>query len=237
MTERQATALLGETLRARGVKDHFHRPIAWFGDRTRFDGMRTYRAYLATDRKLGENDVAILDVSPIVEGYIGDVGYTVTLKPNAEFERAMRVLLELREKLPSWFESERSLGEIWQEVDRELARAGFDNCYRLYPFSVLGHRVKRVRKRSSFGISIPFSHMSWFGLSAYNLFTKHGVLPLLIRRRSKQSKDGTWAIEPHLGAKGFGAKFEEILVVEGGKARWLDDDVPHVRANGLTPRL
>jgi hypothetical protein len=41
------------------------------------------------------------------------------------------------------------------------------------------------------------------------------------------SKLGVWAIEPHLGAEGFGAKFEEILVVTPEGARWLDDQVPH----------
>lgn len=40
---------------------------------------------------------------------------------------------------------------------------------------------------------------------------------------------GLWAIEPHIGAQGFGAKFEELLVVEPDRAFWLDDDVPHRR--------
>jgi hypothetical protein len=45
---------------------------------------------------------------------------------------------------------------------------------------------------------------------------------------------GLWAVEPHLGFRGKGAKFEEILVVTDSKdlgqsAFWLDDDLPHVR--------
>lgn len=36
-------------------------------------------------------------------------------------------------------------------------------------------------------------------------------------------KTGVWAIEPHLRADGWGAKFEELLVVEDGRAYWLDD--------------
>jgi hypothetical protein len=38
-----------------------------------------------------------------------------------------------------------------------------------------------------------------------------------------------WAVEPHLGWRGVGAKFEELLVVTGDDAYWLDDDLPHVR--------
>jgi len=44
---------------------------------------------------------------------------------------------------------------------------------------------------------------------------------------------GMWAVEPHLGFRGTGAKFEEILMVTDSKdpeqsAFWLDDELPHV---------
>jgi hypothetical protein len=38
-----------------------------------------------------------------------------------------------------------------------------------------------------------------------------------------------WAVEPHLGFHGVGAKFEELLVITDSDAWWLDDDLPHVR--------
>jgi hypothetical protein len=38
-----------------------------------------------------------------------------------------------------------------------------------------------------------------------------------------------WAIEPHLGFRGVGVKFEELLVVTDDDAYWLDEDLPHVR--------
>ncbi len=41
--------------------------------------------------------------------------------------------------------------------------------------------------------------------------------------------DGLWLVEPHAGKEGVGAKWEEILVIEDGKARWLDDNPPHVQ--------
>jgi hypothetical protein len=37
-------------------------------------------------------------------------------------------------------------------------------------------------------------------------------------------------VEPHIGFRDVGVKFEEILVVtSGGSGYWLDDDLPHVR--------
>lgn len=42
---------------------------------------------------------------------------------------------------------------------------------------------------------------------------------------------GLWAVEPHLGKDGVGAKFEEILVITETDAGWLDDGgLPHHRA-------
>lgn len=46
---------------------------------------------------------------------------------------------------------------------------------------------------------------------------------------------GLWAVEPHLGAEGMGAKWEEILVVTEETAYWLDDDVPHLAEWGSPP--
>lgn len=41
---------------------------------------------------------------------------------------------------------------------------------------------------------------------------------------------GLGAVEPHIGFRDVGGKFEEILVVtETGGAYWLDDDLPPVR--------
>jgi hypothetical protein len=68
-----------------------------------------------------------------------------------------------------------------------------------------------------------------FTLHTYLSFAARGVFPELLGPRHEGDKNGVWAIEPHLGGKGFGAKFEEILVVEDGRARWLDDEVPHAK--------
>ena len=51
--------------------------------------------------------------------------------------------------------------------------------------------------------------------------------------------DGLWAVEPHLGRGDVGAKWEELLLIQDGEVRWLDEDVPHVRwwrANGAVSR-
>jgi len=47
---------------------------------------------------------------------------------------------------------------------------------------------------------------------------------------------GLWAIGPHVANGDVGARWQEILVVTGDDAYWLDDDLPHHRKwAGLDP--
>ena len=229
MTEREAAQLLKEALNSAGATDFLHRPFAWFSERSGFLKMSGYRDYLPSKRVLQQNDVVVLDVSPIVEGYIGDIGLSVSLQPHEGLERAKASLRKTRELIPKLFMTDQSLGDIWKAIEKQLGEDGFQNAYERYPFSVLGHRVPRVTPGRKFLSYLPMSYLSWFGHSGYMTFLTGGISRQLIRRNSKQSKEGVWAIEPHLSGDGFGAKFEEILVVEKDRAYWLDDDVPHMR--------
>src|SRR5688500_12567846 len=78
-TERQATRRMEEFLGDHGVRKYFHKPLAWFGDRSRFYRSRFFTYFVPRDRGLRPEDVAILDVAPIVEGYVGDIGFTFSL--------------------------------------------------------------------------------------------------------------------------------------------------------------
>lgn len=228
ITEIDAADLLLSWLQENGVKNHFHRPLAWFGERAAFQGMRSYKDYLPSNRILKKNDIFILDVAPIVNGYVGDVGFTFSLEHNTELEHAKASLNRIRKEIPSMFEEDVTLKHIWQRVENMLLADGYENCYRRYPFSVLGHRVYQIPRIFQQSLSLPVSMASWFSLPGYVSLLSGGVLPDLIRPHShKKNKVGLWAIEPHLGTrpgtKPFGAKFEEILVVTPGKAYWLDE--------------
>src|SRR5688572_10018306 len=55
MTERQVADVMEAWLRERGVSSWFHRPFAWFGDRTAFRGFRSSAEFLPTKRVLTEH--------------------------------------------------------------------------------------------------------------------------------------------------------------------------------------
>ncbi|NRF66914.1 aminopeptidase P family protein [Aquincola sp. S2] len=231
MREVEAAELLAQHLEDQGVTRYLHRPFAWFGEHARFDGYQRYADYHPSERRLAAGDCAILDVSPMVDGYIGDVGYACALGPHDELARAMDFLRGLRARIPALFMSGLKSDAIWAEVDRQISAAGFDNVHAKYPFCVLGHRVYRVKPRQGTPLRIGRgSYLGWFSLQANWAFLRHGGASQVLSPEHQGRQLGLWAIEPHIGFAGGGAKFEEILVVEPNRAYWLDDSVPHVAA-------
>ena len=104
-------------------------------------------------------------------------------------------------------------------VDLYLSACGYENCYRLYPFSVLGHRVHRVRSEAA-----AMAQLLNFGWQSYWEFLARGLFGQLLNGDFRGDLTGLWAVEPHVGGADFGAKFEEILRVENGHASWLSPD-------------
>lgn len=227
MTEKEAADLLEGYLRDHGTERYLHRAFAWFGDHSRFDGYQDYADYHPSDRQLQSDHVAILDVSPVVDGYIGDVGYAICLTPNPSLDNAKKFLLQLREDIPKMFASPMTAADIWAEINKRIHAAGYDNVHAKYPHCVLGHRVFRVKPKKGKHLRIGTKSFGWFSLETNLAFLKLGLAAALTPEHIG-NKLGLWAIEPHIGWDGGGAKFEEVLVVEPHRCYWLDDEVPHV---------
>jgi len=212
-TETRAAGLLTTYLRDHGVKGFFHHSFAWFGERTRFDGIRSYAEYSPSKRVLLPGEVFILDVAPIYRGYISDIGYTRSLGENAELEKANHFLESLRRDIPKL-----AMGAtLWKDIDDKVKKKGYENIHQKYPFSVLGHRVHRTSEAGS-----PFKWLN-FGWQSYWELATRGVFGQLLGPHFEGDMTGLWAVEPHVGTKSFGAKFEEILLVTPEGAEWIDE--------------
>ncbi len=218
-TEKQAANLLTTYLRDCGARSFFHEGFAWFGERTRFTGIHGYRGFMPSGRRLAAGEVFILDVAPIYRGYSSDIGYTTSLGPCPALDKAKVFLAQLRADIPALFNGRRAGEDIWNNVDDKIREAGYDNIHQLYPFSVLGHRVHNHMPGENFRLK--FLNFGW---QSYWSLMSRGLFGQLLNPRFNGSLAGLWAIEPHIGGAGFGAKFEEILVVPpgGGPAHWLD---------------
>ncbi|MBB1242339.1 aminopeptidase P family protein [Streptomyces durbertensis] len=236
VTEREAARMQRRYLAERGVRDWFHLPFAWFGDRTAFAGFRHPLQFFPTDRRLEPGMPFILDMAPVYRGYTADIGYSGCLGPHPLHEKLLDDLAAHRALILEQVRERRPLREIYLAVDRLMVRQGYENRHRAYPFGVIAHRVDRVREGWSptlFG----FGLQSLKGLAGDALRGhREGWSPLWspYRFSDHPPRPGLWAVEPHLGFRGTGAKFEEILVVTDSRdpeesAFWLDDDLPHVR--------
>ncbi|NSC22651.1 aminopeptidase P family protein [Streptomyces albus subsp. chlorinus] len=237
VTEREAARMQREWLRERGVRDWFHLPFAWFGDRTAFAGFKSPLQFFPTNRRLEPGMPFILDMAPIHRGRTADIGYSGCLGPHPLHERLLADLLDHRELILARVRERRPLREIYQEVERLMIRQGYANRHRAYPFGVIAHKVDRVPERRWSPTVLGFGTNALRGLARDALHGhRDGWSPLWspYRFSDHPPRPGLWAVEPHLGFRGTGAKFEELLVVTDSRdpeesAFWLDDDLPHVR--------
>ena len=236
MTERDAVKMMEQWLAGRGVNQYFHAPFAWFGDRTAFTGFRLPTQFFPSGRKLQEGMPVILDIAPIRDGYSADIGYSMAFGENRALDRMKDDLEVFRGRILEFVMEERTMSEIYIEVDRLIAKMGYHNCHYKYPFHTLGHKVGRMPLR--WAPSIRVGRFDLRSLHYLNMQFLKSVLPggdgrnpIMNSERSAdvRAEPGLWAIEPHIGRDGVGAKWEEILVVTDSRAYWLDDDLPHVR--------
>ncbi len=233
VTEKQAARRIREYLLERGVQDWFHTPFAWFGDRTAFRGFRIPLQFFPTNRRLAKGMPFILDCAPVRAGYMADIGYAGCLGTNRIHQQLMDDLAEYRELIVTRVNDGVPLQQIYHDVDALITRHGYDNRHRVYPGRVIGHQVGKVHSR------LPTFITAGFGIRSLQTLVGDLIVERMHHRSplwadgdisNHPATPGLWAVEPHIGFRDVGVKFEEILVVPGsGAAYWLDDDLPHVR--------
>ena len=215
-TEQKTADLLDTYLMDHGVQSFFHRSFVWFGSRTKFSGVENYLGFLPTQNKVEENDVIILDVAPILNGFSCDVGKSFCLGDNPDFIKTELYLKALKKKIPEFFKRYDNGADVCERIDHEISLAGYENIHQLYPFSVLGHRIHKVPN------ALP-AHLANIGWQSYWSMLSQGEFSELLSKDFQGDLTGLWAIEPHVGTSSFGVKFEEILVVESNQVYWLQD--------------
>lgn len=242
MTERDACALMKKWMKEHGVRDQFHDPFAWFGDRSAFKGFWADHKFLPSRRAIADGMAVILDIAPAVDGYAADIGYAYIHAPDrttqAAYDGLMRTLMQCRDLIVRRVREGKTFKAIYEEADAVIKAAGYVNQHKRYPHRVIGHRIGRLPPSR-------LSAIRWlgFGLPTYlSLISRQWGAKLIPTRVSsplwndgRESNhapfEGLWAIEPHIALPdlSLAAKWEEILVIGKHDAWWLDDDVPHCR--------
>jgi hypothetical protein len=236
-TEAEVARRLRRAFAQQGVRSYFHFPVALFGERTAYPGAFGQLEALPTDRRLADGDALILDAAPVFGDVTADVSLAVP-RPGSEepFARAEALLRDLRALiLERTRERKASMREIAREVDAVITGSGFENCHRKHIGKVLAHRITRtesswVAGQRVWGLSP--APVVWF---FWNSYRSSSFDPTRTpnwnhtRQCDCPVQPGLWAVEPHVALGAVGSKFEEILVVGARDARYLDEDLPHLR--------
>lgn len=232
VTERETTRRMRRWLLERGVDDWLHTPFAWFGDRTAFRGFVSPHQFLPSGKRLEAGMPYILDMAPIRHGFSSDIGYGGVLGENRVWEQVNSDLAAYRPLILELVRERRTFADIYAEVDALIARQGYENRHSKYPGRVIGHQVGVIRgllpKRVGYPFGVRFLQTIGRELVKGRM---EGRSPLWngAKQSAHPPTPGLWAVEPHIGFRGVGVKFEELLVVTEDDAYWLDDDLPHVR--------
>jgi Xaa-Pro aminopeptidase len=242
MTEREAARRMHDYLAAHGVGQYFHKPFAWFGDRTAFVNFWSDLHFFPSNRRLAWGLPVILDVAPMVDGYAADIGYSCVYGRNDLYERMVLDLASYRTLILRGVRAERTLQQIYRDVDELIRSQGYENRHRRYPYGVLAHRVGRVApslldRLTVGGFGAPA--LRWLaneGRTMRGGVTHHSPFWNDKEQSAHRATPGIWAVEPHIGHQGVGVKWEELLVVTDNDAFWLDDDLPHVRRWKSSPQ-
>ncbi len=236
-TEKDVARRLRKRFHEQGVHHYFHVPVALFGTRTAYPGNFGQLEALPTDQKLERGMPVILDAAPIFHGYTVDTSLACAFGDNPRQRELIKALKPLRERILARVRERASFRVIAREVDDEIRRLGYENCHRKHIAFVLGHRVTQVpdtwlHRRRIWGLGV--EQVAWFvgkTLGAQRFGGDGSPNWNHTRSSDHPPTPGLWAVEPHLGKDGVGAKFEEILVITESDAFWLDEGgLPHHRA-------
>jgi Xaa-Pro aminopeptidase len=238
MTEIEAAQIIEKFFIDREQPLFFHRPFAWFGDRTAFKGFKrpslpSFKAplphagieFMPTKKILEDGMAVTLDVAPAIDGVAVDIGYSFSFGNNPAVTQARRDLKEFRGLILDAAREHVAIKEIYRRVEELLLKKNYHNCHALYPLGVLGHRIGELPLQK-----LPKLSIMGFHPQAYAYLLKERFLgpAIMTADETRPLTNGLWAIEPHFGNTEFGVKFEEILVVTPDNIYWLDDDLPHV---------
>lgn len=233
-SEKLTAQELVKRYRAAGADSFFHLPVVLFGERTALPGDWPVGKFFPRNKILEPGDSVILDAAPLFGGYLVDTSYSFCFGHSDEHRAMMQHLAGYRDRIPTAVDNGESFKSIAEGVRDRMSDAGYEPVHTKHPGKVLGHRAIRTPK-------LPFQprlngfdavSLSWFKLKdsmAARGLGRQSPLWNTLRGSDHRPHDGLWLVEPHAGRGPVGAKWEEILIIEDGKSRWLEDRPPHVR--------
>lgn len=179
MTESAARLMAKAIFKANGIEQLWHNPYINFGCNT----IATFLEKPKQEQVLQEDDIAMIDIGPIVNGIEGDAGETVVFGDNPLFLDLKRQSERIFDAAADYWRQNQPTGiELYEYIHRLTREAGY-----VFHLNPAGHLIGS------------FPHKGWKqGLNTYPHCPEPGIWILEIQIR-----------HPELS---YGAFYESVLV-------------------------
>ncbi len=210
MTEKEIEDAASRIFDKNGVKKHWHMPIIGVGEgstklRSAFALASSY--FTGYTRILKENDIVLVDIAPIYNGYPADYTINHVMGSNPDLEALDSYAHEVSIKIAEHVKEGMVVADVFQWA-RKLIGLNPDYTLAYPPFISMGHRLCRIPALCQ---KFPEAGLN------YLLFGTNGSF---IASGNNTMMNGLWIIEPYLIYKERAAKFEALVYI-GKKTKIL----------------
>lgn len=233
MSERDAANLMREWLKQRGVTEHLHRPLAWFGRRTTLSDRSGWLTrpgirpkYFPSSTTLRSGMAMALYCAPYHQSVAAESLYCTTAGVNPSYQSLLSCADKLRDRLADAIGAGQSIESIQglmqcfaAEHQLQLRHQQQPLVDWLRPYSIspdLGYADKRIVDKL-------------VGLTGNPLPAHLPTSQIPICRNSSLAT-GLWVIQPWLVRERRGAGFRALLNLSqhgtGLRAQWLNAPIP-----------
>lgn len=210
MTEKEVEELAREVFKAHEVKQHWHMPVIGVGEGSAKlrSAYALAKSYLTRGtRTLQENDLVLIDIAPVFEGYPADYTTCHILGKNPELEALAAYAQGVSHKIAGYVKKDMAVADVFKYA-QELISTTSNYTLAFPPFISMGHRLCKI----------PFLWQKLPEAGLTYLLSRKGSF---LRSSNKEPMHGLWVVEPYLMHKGRAAKFETLVFV-GEKTEILD---------------
>src|SRR3989304_4275120 len=202
MNEKEIEDIAYDVFRTSGIKQHWHMPVIGVGKgSTKLKDMYTLMSSYMTKhtRTLLENDIVLIDIAPVYNGYPADYTISHVTGSNPDLEALAAYAHDVSYMIAGQVNQGMVVADVFQHA-KELIKAKPEYTLALPPLISMGHRLCRIPP-------------------LWQRFPEPGLTYLLLRGRSFISSgnsaqmSGLWVIEPYLMYKERAAKFEGLVHV------------------------
>jgi Xaa-Pro aminopeptidase len=203
MTEKEAEEVASEVFNKNDIKQHWHMPIIGVGEgstklKSAYALISSY--FTKHTRILRENDIVLIDIAPVYNGYPADYTINHVMGHNPDIEALASYAREVSIKIAGHLKEEMIVADVFHWA-QELIGKNPDYTLAYPPFISMGHRLCRIPPL--------WQKFPEAGLN-YLLFKTRGPF---ITSSNNTLMNGLWTIEPYLIHKERAAKFEELVYI------------------------